>query len=120
MKPELEQRLFDKYPELFSRYTLPMAQTCMCWGIETGDGWYDIIDDMCEEIARTDPECKLEQVKEKFGTLRVYTLSYTKESDKAIRKAELRSAETCETCGEPGGQRGGGWVRTLCTRCLEG
>ena len=84
-----------------------------------GDGWYDIIDSMCNEIARTDPACRFEQIKEKFGTLRVYAQSYTKEADRAIRKAEEASAETCEACGAPGSTAGGGWIRTLCTSCRE-
>ena len=31
-----------------------------------------------------------------------------------VRMAESMSAVTCETCGNLGQQRGGGWIRTLC------
>lgn len=27
-----------------------MKETLMCWGFEHGDGWYDIIDNMCQAI----------------------------------------------------------------------
>lgn len=50
MSPELEQKLFDKYPKIFAQRKLPMTQTAMCWGIETGDGWYNIIDQLCRQI----------------------------------------------------------------------
>lgn len=47
MSPELEKKLFDKYPKIFAQHKLPMSQTAMCWGIETSDGWYNIIDKLC-------------------------------------------------------------------------
>lgn len=50
MSPELEKKLFDKYPKIFAQRKLPMTQTAMCWGIETGDGWYNIIDQLCRQI----------------------------------------------------------------------
>lgn len=50
MTPEKQQQLFDKYPELFKQRGLPMSQTYMCWGIEVGDGWYKLIDSLCEFI----------------------------------------------------------------------
>jgi hypothetical protein len=53
MSPELEQKLFDKYPKLFVQRKLPMTQTAMCWGIETGDGWYTILDRLCNQIQHT-------------------------------------------------------------------
>lgn len=47
MKQELQQKLYKKYPELFGQRKLSQMQSAMFWGIETGDGWYDIIDNMC-------------------------------------------------------------------------
>jgi len=63
------------------------------------------------------------QVKEKFATLRFYTngipLKYEKEHDALIERAECRSAETCEQCGQPGRERGKGWFYTACDECEE-
>lgn len=50
MKQELQQKLFDKYPKLFRQKDLSMNETCMCWGIETGDGWYSLIDSLCSHL----------------------------------------------------------------------
>lgn len=53
MKAELQQKLFSKYPKIFADRTKPMTETCMCWGLDVGDGWYDIIDTLCEALTYT-------------------------------------------------------------------
>ena len=50
MKTELEDTLFHKYQSIFSDKDKPMTETAMCWGLECGDGWYDIIDTLCALI----------------------------------------------------------------------
>jgi hypothetical protein len=50
MKQELQQKLYDKYPKIFRQKDLPMTQTCMCWGIDTNDGWYSLLDTLCSQI----------------------------------------------------------------------
>lgn len=56
-----------------------MSQTCMCWGITTGDGWYEILRKASREITEIIERKKLDpqlycftQVKEKFGEMRIY------------------------------------------------
>jgi hypothetical protein len=43
MNQELTQRLVKRFPILYQNYSSPMTQTCMCWGFEHGDGWFEII-----------------------------------------------------------------------------
>lgn len=50
MKQELQHELFKKYPKLFGQRKLTIYESCMPWGIETGDGWYTIIDNACGAI----------------------------------------------------------------------
>lgn len=50
MNKELQNKLFEKYPKIFRQKDLSMQETCMCWGITTGDGWYQLIDDLCAQI----------------------------------------------------------------------
>lgn len=50
MKAELQQTLIQKYPKIFQDVDKPMTQTCMCWGIECGDGWYNLLDSLCSLI----------------------------------------------------------------------
>ena len=50
MNQELDNKLCAKYPKIFRDRNAPMNQTCMCWGFEHGDGWFNIIDMMCANI----------------------------------------------------------------------
>ena len=50
MKQELEEQLYNKYPKLFKERTLPMTQTAMCFGLECGSGWLNIVERMCSLI----------------------------------------------------------------------
>jgi hypothetical protein len=43
VRPELDQKLVKRFPVLYQDRYSPMSQTCMCWGFECGDGWFDII-----------------------------------------------------------------------------
>ena len=43
MNRELTQRLVKRFPVLYQDYHSPMTQTCMCWGFDHGDGWFEII-----------------------------------------------------------------------------
>ena len=52
MKKELQEQLYEKYPKIFRQKDLPMTKTAMCWGISCGDGWYNIIDSLCNHIQR--------------------------------------------------------------------
>lgn len=80
-----------------------------------GDGWFDLIWNLCEQIEKIIPEnFEVIQVKEKFGTLRFYADNNTKEIDKLIMEAEEKSAITCEVCGKPGKLRREGWLSVKC------
>lgn len=139
MKIELQNKLFEKYPKLFRQRTLPMQETCMCWGIECGDGWYDIIDNACNVIQshcdwrinhvkyllekegiqydEKDFQCEFLQVKEKWGSLRIYHNS-DEFVDGVIGMAERMSENTCIQCGSNHKvTMTKGWVVPLCETC---
>ncbi|NDB81869.1 MAG: hypothetical protein EB127_03850 [Alphaproteobacteria bacterium] len=111
MKQELQDELFKKYPDIFCQRHLPMTQTCMCWGIDTGDGWYQIIDELCakiqEHVIKTKKrypkfDIQATQVKEKMGGLRFY-LNYSDDYiDNLVQEATKKSYKTCDLCGAPG------------------
>ncbi len=123
MSPELDERLCTRYPLLYRQRNGDPRQTCMCWGFECGDGWFDLLDDVSRKLERAIEALPAEerehtyaqQVKEKFGGLRLYLSSGTDEMYAAIDQAEELSQRTCEVCGAPGEPRGGGWVKTLCS-----
>ena len=54
------------------------------------------------------------QIKEKFGTLRLYLDSVSLKFDCVVHYAGMMSAVTCEDCGNAGETYRMGWHRTLC------
>lgn len=177
MSPELDKKLCEKYPKIFSQRGGDPTETLMCWGFAHGDGWFNIIDAMCSNIQshidwnekniahalkfneikrhmhdgefglfdsyftgdplfkerrrneilsgsyRKVPDACAQvvavQVKEKFGTLRFYYDGGDDYIRGIVSMAESMSAVTCEECGVPGKQRGGGWIQTLCDAHAE-
>lgn len=50
MDERLEKLLVERYPEIFVDYKGDPMQTCMAWGMECQEGWFDIIDQCCSII----------------------------------------------------------------------
>lgn len=77
---ELYEKMMKQYPMLFCQRNKSMQETCMCWGIEAGDGWYKPLNELCSylEILNNTyyPKYRIriqaDQVKEKYGELRFY------------------------------------------------
>ena len=124
MKKELQDKLYEKYPKIFRQKDLPMTETCLCWGLECGSGWYTLIDKLCGYLQfhidhNKHPQIETVQVKEKFGTLRFYTDGADDFQNGAIGFAESMSAEICEDCGSTDNvTRTTGWIMTKCAKCL--
>lgn len=122
MNKEHTKYLIERWPKWFDLSGDP-RRTLMCFGFECGDGWFDILVDLCEELESLVVEhnsktpFEVIQVKEKFGGLRFYTTWGTNKIWDAISKAESLSLETCEVCGKPGKPNGEGWITTLCDEC---
>lgn len=57
---------------------------------------------------------RVAQIKEKFGGLRFYYDGGDDQISGMVTMAEVWAGRTCETCGNLGKQRSGGWIRTLC------
>jgi len=62
---------------------------------------------------------EVQQIKEKFGTLRLYLRSNDPFIRGVISMAESYSAYVCERCGDVGGSHQDGWARTLCDNCFR-
>lgn len=143
MDQNLQNQLFEKYPELFSNRTKTPMESTMYFGIECNSGWYDILSSVCyriknheeniqwnkEYLERKNPEklknepeyfpVKFDQIKEKFGGLRIYYSGGDDYVDGVINMAEEISYKTCESCGNKGTPNKSGWISTLCLQCRE-
>lgn len=126
-------RLIKSYPLIFraagnlQHYPhSPIAN----YGIECGQGWYPIIEDMAswlegeaatlKSAGKTPPV--IVQVKEKFGTLTIHvngfpTDRFLSELRPRLDAASERSKTVCELCGAPGSLRKDGHMRTRCDKC---
>lgn len=91
------------------------------WQEEVGPGWALILTKLHEDLIKLDPEYRVAQVKEKFGSLRVYVDTYSREVEDRIDKAEAQSCHVCEFCGAKGELRNDrSWLKTLCDVCNGG
>ena len=101
-----------------------MQETAMCWGFECGDGWFNIINQLCQNIQHhidwknkekeVVAQVVVSQVKEKYGTLRFYYSGGDDTIDGMVSMAESMSGVTCEECGNIGESNNGGWIKVLC------
>ena len=124
MKQELDEYLCKVYPKMMVNRNLHMTETAMCWGFECGDGWFQILNQLMGNIqhhidwknkdVEVVPQVTLDQVKEKFGTLRFYYTGGDDYISGLVTMAESMSGVTCETCGKPGTSTSGGWIKTAC------
>lgn len=119
MNKELTEKLFAKYPAIFADRTKPMTQSLVCFGFEFGDGWYDLMDALCNKLQfvanLTGVQPVAIQMKEKFAGLRFYCHNrlvddfpkLSKEQiaiasdiiNGIITQAEELSERTCDVCG---------------------
>ena len=96
--------------------------------IECGNGWLDLLNDMCQEIQKAIQDKYLDfktsefpfeflQIKEKYGTLRAYPNFGNDEIFKIVNKYEKASENICEICGIKGEFRNlNGWYQILCNK----
>jgi len=141
---EREQELLNKIEELeirkasdkidpsqaplidLSKYTItevdPTLQSnLMAFGLDCGAGWHPLIKELLDKLQKyvnAFPQLmhfRIVQIKEKWGSLRVYTNFGTDVSNKCIEEYEKKSTTICEICGKPGNLREDlSWIQTLC------
>ena len=142
MNEKLQIDLVKAYPNIFKNIGGDKTVTCMHWGIECNDGWYDLLDSLCyrisihctaqntryivetdkyEFVVEGDPEYMqvvAAQIKEKMGELRFYTDGGDATTEGMIQMAEQMSTRICELCGSPAKtSRDSGWFHTTCDAC---
>jgi hypothetical protein len=122
MKRKLAEKIMNDFPDMFIKIGRGANRETMIGNhIYCGDGWFDIIYNLCKEIYPMRPQ--IQQIKEKFGGLRFYASfpsDYSKQAWEIIRKAEEEASVTCEICGKKGERRvRNGWLSTECDECYK-
>ena len=117
----------QKYPLTLGK---PEGNTCYSlFGLEINAGWYPLVEDLIckiegrlaekQALGLLDPDYpfSVQQIKEKFGTLRFYVYGADDTIYGWINEAEAKSASVCEFCGGDGKLCGSSWIHTLCESC---
>ena len=126
MQKSLQKILFEKYPKIFADKDKSPQETLICFGFECGDGWYWLIDHLCQEIQGYIDNnehlniCQVvaTQVKEKYAGLSFYYYGGDDRIEGMVQLAEHFSYYICEQCGTT--ENIGctqGWYSTCCKRC---
>ena len=94
------------------------------FGVSTNPGWYPLVEKLLLDfraLPQEDGMVHINQIKEKFGGLRVYVeVSGSKDFNGRVRdmieQAEKEAARACEFCSDPGVLRTQGWMRVTCEK----
>jgi len=126
MRNELENKLVEKFPELFGDRDKPPTETLICFGCECDDGWFDLIYTACHviqnhmEYSPETPQFRFSQIKEKFGGLQLYHYGGDDYTRAVCVVAETMSYKICEITGDRGQLCSTGhWLRTLSPAMAE-
>ena len=122
--------------------------TCMFWGCECGDGWFKPLEKFIHKVKLINELAKnyntkfvCEQLKEKYGEIRVYykidkinenieaknnEINYLIDLfEDALKTVEDECWNVCEVCGADGGYKGenlittSGWISRICKKCAK-
>lgn len=107
-----KQRAKDKGMDALIEFMAGKKHTPSDWDIERAEEAMENDIDITPKL----DYIRVAQIKEKFGGLRFYYDGGDDYISGLVTMAESWAGRTCETCGERGKQRGGGWIRTLCDK----
>ena len=113
----------EKYPLIFPQ-SRDVSLCARFGGIECGAGWFNLLDRLCGRVQdhvdnKKTQQVVFEQVKEKFGKLRINYFGGDAYVEGLMDMAESISATICERCSAPAklAPLRMGWLKTLCDEC---
>lgn len=153
MREQLQKELsnidktFFRQAYLYAEGQISERDTCMGFGCCCGDGWYKPLRTFVQKVKilnelgeRYNIRFVAKQIKQKYGTLRIYANSQKiniqkqfiegyqvlqKMFEDILYKCECQSRELCEWCGNYGGTEGKqligtrGWINYICKDCAR-
>lgn len=122
---ELEQAIARKFREAYPLLMTQEDGSFSRFGFEFGNGWLPLVFEifgLLEDLQQMSGEAvRISQVKEKFGSLRLYLgcgNSIADDVDLIETLGEQLSVSVCDICGAPG-RRGDDGSGYWCTRCSD-
>ena len=110
----LHNETFEPFRDMFKQ----------SFGVSTNPGWYPMVEKLLLDIRalpKDDGIVRINQIKEKFGGLRVYAeVSGSGDFKERVRgmieQAERTAYRTCEFCSNPGVLGTAEWMRVTCEK----
>lgn len=140
MNKTLDNFLCEAYPRIFIERSNTVYESCMGRGFDCGNGWMPLINSLCYNIQqhidshnewvkkygkkkdKPIPQFVALQVKEKFGSLRIYYQGGDDYCRGLVDMSAIWSWSTCEICGNGGKRLVGhtkGWIGSICIDCSK-
>lgn len=134
MNQELQEKLYNDFPDLYRGKDLPDTVCRMIDGFCCGDGWYEPIREISKQITELyiknnvpkEEQSYTFQVKEKFASLRYYmqwsdSEKFREQIRDIISKYTTQASCMCEQCGAPSSyfvNSDSGWILNVCPKHL--
>ena len=129
---EENEKLIEKYPFLKvkeAEYYNPISNRYeygFTWLDDLEPGWKEAFGEcLCKELSNAikedscEDEFEFVQIKEKYGSLRLYAVGYGDNTQEVLSKYEELSKYICGHCGKPATKITTGWYYPLCDECFE-
>lgn len=138
MKSKADWTQVDLLQELRERYPSALLD---CLSVQVWPGWADLVRELVDELASSDPGVRVRQIKSKYGELRCYMRP--SQDLEAVARFAAQASKICELCGSAQGvttgpvlppapsilsrlirrlrgqrpARGVAWIWTVCPEC---
>lgn len=86
---------------------------------EIPEAWIPIVNKLIDDLFEAGWDGQIDQIKEKFGSLRFYIPEGNAVIDELIDMAESETARICIVCGEPATATTKGWYTHVCDKHRE-
>lgn len=129
---QVRKTLIEEYPYLLPRNVFTdevhkdYDYTYINGEYNLPDGWFELFLQCCEDIreplikANLLDKFRFTQIKEKFGSMRLYNSGATKEVQDILYKYEFLSEQVCSVCGKPAKVLTSGYICPYCEEHVRG
>jgi len=117
------KEIVEEFPELFGNNPWNIGKSLISFGFEMSEHWakvvYSHFPELSEVVKKENlTDFRIVQMKEKFGSLSIYTYGGNDKTSEVINKMREQCSKTCYKCGSPEGKfRQNRWMIITCDKC---